>query len=199
MPPISPQGQPPSIPHPLALQLIERLRHDRCRGRILDFAAGSGRNSRALAAAGCDVVAIADPQAYGESPFDGIDEHFVAAISTHGFLHGTQASIEKRLHAVAQRLEAPGLLYATFGSIRDSRFGTGTRIDDRTFAPANGDERGVAHAYYDRADLEGALGRSFVIESLEERGVDEIAGAWAHRERPLAGAVHWLAIARRNQ
>jgi hypothetical protein len=37
-----------------------------------------------------------------------------------------------------------------------------------------------------------------VIESLDEHGVDEVAGAWAHREHPLTGAAHWFVIAQKR-
>ncbi len=91
-----------------------------------------------------------------------------------------------------------GLLYATFGSTRDTRFGQGKRIDDSTFAPTQGDERGVAHAYFDRERLLSILDRYFIVESLSEECVDDVAGTWAHRERPLDGAAHWFAIARKR-
>jgi hypothetical protein len=35
----------------------------------------------------------------------------------------------------------------------------------------------------------------FAIELLEEQDAGQIAGSWAHRERPLSGATHWLAVA----
>jgi hypothetical protein len=38
----------------------------------------------------------------------------------------------------------------------------------------------------------------FAIESLREQNVDEIVGAWAHRERPH-GHVHWIAQLRRGE
>jgi hypothetical protein len=198
MPPISPEDQPSIRPHPLAQQLIERLHRDGREGPILDFAAGSGRNTNALRQAGFEVVSIPDSAAHGEVPLGESDGPFAAAISTHGFLHGTRASIEHRLASVANVIPGGGLLYATFGSTNDARFGRGTRIDEFTYAPLEGDEIGVAHAYYDRIGLECSLSKEFVIESLEERGVDEVAGSWAHRARPLSRAVHWFAALRRS-
>jgi len=60
MPTPSPQDES-SIrpPHPLAARLVERLR-ERPESRILDFGAGSGRNSAALRRAGYDVVTVDD-------------------------------------------------------------------------------------------------------------------------------------------
>ena len=184
-------------PHPLAERLIERLQPG-APARILDFASGSGRNAGAIRSAGFEVLAVDDGTAASDAPLAGVAPGFAAAISTHGLLHGTPARIAAALRAIGDRLVPGGLLFATFGSTRDARFGEGTRIADFTYAPADGDERGVAHAYFDRERLHTLLEPSFEIESLEERGVDEIAGAWAHLERPLAGAAHWFAIARKR-
>ena len=64
----------PRPPHPLALDLIERLR-DRPGARVLEIGAGSGRNTRALIGAGLRVQAPPDSGPYA------------AALSTHALLH----------------------------------------------------------------------------------------------------------------
>lgn len=181
----------------MAERLIERL-HSAPDSRVLDFAEGRGRNGEALRRAGFTVVAVADDAAAGAVALPGESASFSAILSTHGLLHGAAAAIAVRVRALAQRLESGGLLYATFGSTRDARFGQGERIDDSTFSPRDGDERGVAHAYFDRDRLLALLDPHFEVESLQEHSVDEVAGSWAHRERPLTGAVHWYAIARKR-
>jgi hypothetical protein len=197
-PPDSPEAQDTiANPHPLAERLIERLGAD-ARRRILDFASGSGRNERALRAAGFTVVAIEDAAAASKTPFAGVTGEFAAAISTHGLLHGTAATVAENLNSIAARLQHNGVVYATFGSSRDARFGMGNSIDESTFASTHGDERGIPHAFFDRTQLLGLLDRKFIVESLDERGVDEIAGGWAHRDRPLRGAVHWFVVARKR-
>jgi hypothetical protein len=197
-PPDSPEAKDTiAKPHPLAERLIERFGAD-ARGRILDFASGSGRNERALRAAGFTLVAIDDATAASKTPFAGVTGEFAAAISTHGLLHGTAATVAENLNSIAARLQPNGALYATFGSLHDARFGTGDRIDASTFAPADGDERGIPHVFFDRTQLLGLLDRKFIVESLDERGVDGIAGAWAHRDRPLRGAVHWFVVAQKR-
>jgi hypothetical protein len=193
-PPASPRARDTiATPHPLTKRLLERVRT----GRVLDFASGRGRNSAALSRAGLSVVAIDDATAESATPLSASDETFVAAISTHGLLHGSVAHVAAKLRAIAEHLESNGLLYATFGSSRDTRFGRGERIDEGTYAPTEGDERGVAHAFFDRARLERLLEERFAIEALEERGVDEVAGSWAHPQTPLSGAVHWFVVARK--
>ncbi len=186
-----------SSPHPLAQRLIERLQ-SRPASRVLDFAAGSGRNAEALRRAGFTVVTVADDEAASENPLAHDRGPFAAIVSSHGFLHGTSAAVAARVRSVAEALERGGRLYATFGSTNDPRFGAGQRIDDATYAAVDGDERGVAHAYFDRRQVLAMLEPLLDVESLETSGVDDIAGSWAHRERPLAGAAHWFAVARRR-
>jgi hypothetical protein len=186
-----------SAPHPLAAALIKRL-HFRPESRVLDFAAGSGRNGDALRRAGFTVVAIRDDDAASEAGLSTLAGRFDGVLSTHGLLHGVPRSIEARVRAIANCLDTDGLLFATFGSKRDSRFGQGERIDDSTFAPDGGDERGVPHGYFDRDQLRALLEPYFEIESLREQGVDDVAGSWAHRERPLVGACHWFVVARKQ-
>ncbi len=161
----------------------------------MDFGAGHGRNTRALRDAGLRVVSVADAVADSAAQLTGITDRFAAALSTHALLHGTPSIVAEKTAVIAQSLEPGGLLYATFGSSRDARFGKGERIDHRTFAPLEGDEGGIAHAYFDREHLVALLEPLYIIESLEERDVDDVIGAWAHRDAPLRGAVHWFAIA----
>jgi Methyltransferase domain len=187
-------------PHPLALRLIARLQRRGARGaRIIDFAAGSGRNGEALRNAGFEVVAVGDEAAMNEAPLRAAQGTFDAAISTHGLLHGTVDAIAKRLELLAGRLEPDGLLFANFGSTRDARFGKGRRVAASTYVPLEGDERGVAHSYFNRAQLEQLLVPCYEVESLEEHVADAIAGRWAHMRAPLSKAVHWFLEARARQ
>jgi protein-L-isoaspartate O-methyltransferase len=197
MPPSSPlEPTPIARAHPLAAALIERLRA-RPRARVLDYCTGSGRNAAALSAAGFDVSTVADDDADPGGALAKLGP-FAAIVSTHGLLHGTEDDIVNRIAALSASLEEGGALYATFGSVRDARFGRGRRIGPATFAPIDGDERGVAHTYFTREQIERLLLEFHLdIERLEESSADAVAGSWAHRTRPLSGAVHWFAIARR--
>jgi hypothetical protein len=180
-------------PHPLAVRLVEHLRAGPST-RVLDFAFGRGRNTEALRAAGFTVVAVDDSTAASAAPLAGLSGPFAAALSTHGLLHGTPATIGATLAGIAGLLAKGAPLYATFGSIRDARFGSGTRIGEFTYAPESGEERGVAHAFFDRERLCALLGAHFAICSLEEHDAGQSAGQWAHPERPLSEAVHWFAV-----
>jgi hypothetical protein len=151
-----------------------------------------------LRAAGFIVVALEDAAAAAAQPLHEISEPFDAAVSTHALLHGTHDAIAARVRAIAERLRSGGLLYATFGSSRDARFGEGRKLGDWTFAPLDGDERDVPHTYFDRVRLVAILEPHFDVESLEELGVDRIAGQWAHSSRPLLGAAHWFLKGRKR-
>ncbi|HEY2554095.1 MAG TPA: hypothetical protein VGI15_02500 [Candidatus Cybelea sp.] len=181
-------------PHPLAVRLVEHLRAAPA-ARVLEFASGRGRNTEALRAAGFTVIAVDDRTAGSAAAFEGLAGPFAAALSTHGLLHGTPATIGVTLAGIAGLLAKNAPLYATFGSVNDARFGSGERIDEFVYAPESGDERGVAHAFFDRERLRALLGSAFEILSLEERDAGQSAGRWAHCERPLSDAVHWFAVA----
>uniref|UniRef100_E6PG54 Methyltransferase type 11 n=1 Tax=mine drainage metagenome TaxID=410659 RepID=E6PG54_9ZZZZ len=173
--------------HPLARQLIARLPRG---ARVLEIGHGSGRNHRALEAAGLEVLHFDAALAPAERA--------AAALSTHALLHGTPAEIATLLAGIACGIDGGAPLFATFGSRRDARFGEGTQLGPATFAPTDGDERGVAHSYYDEAGLRSALHELFAIEELREVEVDAIAGGWAHASAPLRGAVHWFVVTRRR-
>ena len=173
--------------HPLARELVARLPRG---ARILEIGHGSGRNHRALEAAGLQVLHF-DPEAASSPPA-------MAAISTHALLHGAPDAISTLVSHIALNLSPGAPFAATFGSMRDARYGAGTRLGPVTFAPTEGDERGIAHSYYDEAGLRRALDERFTIEELREVEVDDIAGSWAHERTPLRGAVHWFVLARRR-
>lgn len=162
---------------------------------MLELAPGSGRNTGALRRAGLDVETIPDASLDEWLRSDAAQGAFDAVLSTHGFLHGTAATATAMIERSSRALRAGGLLFATFASERDRRFGRGTRLDDRSYAPDDGDEAGVAHVYFDERSLRGELRACYEIQSLEEREVDDVVGRWAHAERP-SGSVHWFVRAR---
>lgn len=179
--------------HPLARALVERLQRSP-HANVLDFGSGSGRNTRVLSEAGHRVHAVPDDQVLrgvlARNAFDG-------AISTHALLHGRREQIAAMLSVLANALKPRAPFNATFASKTDARFGKGTHVADDTFAPETGSERGVPHTYFDEAGVRALLRTHFLIESLEERAVDEIAGSWAHQVRPQ-GSVHWFVRALRR-
>jgi SAM-dependent methyltransferase len=194
MPPTSPEHDSARPPHPLARKLIAAL--GGTGARVVDLASGSGRNTRALRAAGLDVLSIDDAAAASLTGPTLSGGPYRAIVSTHGLLHGTPASIGALVATIARSLEPGGLLFATFGSIRDARSGSGEEIEPFVYAPLDGDERGVPHAFFDERRLRDLIEPVFVTESIEEWNADAIAGSWAHARKPLEGSVHWFVQAR---
>ncbi|GAC1300583.1 MAG: hypothetical protein NVSMB19_07370 [Vulcanimicrobiaceae bacterium] len=204
--------------HPLALELSARSYGAAAPGdaRVLLLGIGSGRNVPAFLAAGLRVDAIeSDPQRAivgathfaaeprvrvararyrGPLPFAVA---YDAALSTHALLHGTPEQIAAGIRAAADRLTPGAPFYATLGSQRDPRFGTGERLGDQTFAPLAGPERGIAHTSVTAAGAR-ALFADFVIDSLEEVAGGERIGRWAHDDAEAATIVHWYVRARRG-
>lgn len=68
-----------------------------------------------------------------------------------------------------------------------------------TFAADDGDEAGVPHTFFNAATLRAMLEDDWIVESLAEHAVDEIAGDWAHREKPLEGSAHFFGVLRTRE
>jgi hypothetical protein len=186
---------PEQMPHPLAADLASIYRERQLTGPVIEIAAGSGRNTHYLRESGIPIVATRDDESYTQLP--GGRNSYAAALSTHGYLHGTTPKLRLGFAELRRVLRPGAPIFITLGSIHDARFGLGIAYDDTTFAPGDGDEAGVPHVYFDRAGAIEILAPAFTVESLDEVEVDSIVGRWAH-ENP-AGMWHWFAVARRNE
>ncbi|PZR56666.1 MAG: hypothetical protein DLM50_07480 [Candidatus Meridianibacter frigidus] len=160
---------------------------------VLVLGTGSDRNLPVLRSSAANVEVVDEGGNPLELPGASVD----AVLSTHGLLHGRCSEIAARLDELRRVARKNAFLYATFGSVRDSRFGEGIKVETNVFAPKAGDEAGVPHAFFDRIGLQRLL-KGFVISNALEIQVDDIAGAWAHRQTALRGAVHWFVKARRR-
>lgn len=186
-------SSPPA--HPLAEQLIELARREPFDGPVVEVGTGSGRNTRALAAAGIPYVTVPDDTPYTQLP--GTRDRYGAALSTHAYLHGTSAKLRAGIAELRRVLKPGGPVFITLGSFKDARYGLGLPFDERSFAPGDGDEAGIPHAYFDRDGVLELL-YGFAIESLDEVAVDAIAGRWAHGDDVVSGRVHWFVRARKT-
>jgi hypothetical protein len=182
-------------PHPLAERLIAYSREHRLNGPVLEVGTGSGRNVRALVDAGLQALTVPDDTPYTQLP--GGRDTYGAALSTHAYLHGTTAKLRAGVAELRRVLQPDAPVWLTLGSIRDARYGLGIPFDDRTFAPGDGDEAGIPHAYFDRDGVIEVL-FGFTVVSMDEVAVDEIVGRWAHPDDASAGRVHWFVHARRT-
>ncbi len=181
-------------PHPLAERLIQRAREHPLDGPVIEVGTGSGRSTRALVAAGIPHVSVPDATPYTQLP--GPRATYGAALSTHAYLHGASAKLRAGIAELRRVLRAGASVYITLGSFKDARYGLGIALDERSFAPGEGGEAGIPHAYFDRDGVVELL-FGFEIESLEEVEVDEIVGRWAHADDEITGRVHWFVVARR--
>ena len=182
--------------HPLAERLIAHAREHPLDGPVIEVGTGSGRNTRALVDAAIPVLSVPDDTPYTQLP--GSRETFGAALSTHAYLHGTSAKLRAGIAELRRVLRPNAPAFITLGSFKDARYGLGIPFDERSFAPGEGAELGIPHAYFDRDGvIELMLG--FTLESMEEVDVDEIVGRWAHADddEEIAGRVHWFVVARR--
>ncbi len=181
--------------HPLAQRLIEELRRERIIGPVLEVGHGSGRNTRALLAAGLEVVSTEDAAQYTQLP--AARESMAAALATHAYLHGTTPKLHAGIAELARVLRAQAPVYLTLGSIDDVNYGFGRQIDEHTFAPGDGPEAGIPHVYLDRDSVHELL-RGFAIESLDSGDVYKIVGRWAHADDEPEGKRHWFVKARKT-
>lgn len=186
---------PEQGPHPLTERLIAHAGEHPLEGPVLEVGTGSGRNTRALVSAGVPTVGVPDATPYTQLP--GTRENYGAALATHAYLHGSTDKVRAGMAELRRVLQPGAPLYVTLGSIRDARYGLGIPFDERTFAPGDGDEAGIPHAYFDRDGVIEMLA-GFTIDSLEEVDVDAVVGRWAHADDEVAGRVHWFVIARKS-
>ena len=182
--------------HPLAERLIAYAREHALDGPVIEVGTGSGRNTRALVEAGVPNVSVPDSTPYTQLP--GTRDNYGAGLSTHAYLHGASPKLRAGIAELRRVLRPAAPAFITLGSIKDARYGLGIPFDERSFAPGEGDEAGIPHAYFDRDGVIELL-FGFEIESMDEVEVDDVVGRWAHAaDEDLAGRVHWFVVARRK-
>ena len=182
--------------HPLAAQLLAFVAERPLSGPVIEVGQGSGRNTRALVAANVQVVPVADDVPYTQLP--GARDSYGAGLSTHAYLHGTFDKLRLGMAELRRVLQPGAPIFITLGSIQDARYGLGIPFDERSFAPGDGDEAGIPHAYFDRDGVLELMRGFFTIDAAEEVEVDAIVGRWAHGDQEPAGRVHWFVRAHRT-
>jgi hypothetical protein len=189
-------SSPAQTAHPLTERLIREAREHPLDGPVIEVGTGSGRNTRALVEAGIPNLTVPDSTPYTQLP--GGRDTYGAALSTHAYLHGTSAKLRAGIAELRRVLRPNAPIFITLGSFKDARYGLGIPFDERSFAPGEGDELGIPHAYFDHDGVIELL-FGFEIESMEEVDVDQIVGRWAHAEDDAeVGRVHWFVVARRR-
>ena len=122
---------------------------------------------------------------------------FTAALSTSALLHGSTDDVARAVAAVRARLAAGAPFFCTLGSTRDPRHGRGRRVAADTFAPDDGPEAGVLHAYFDDTGAR-AIFAGFTLDDVREGSAADTAGRWTHAAAEAADIVHWFVRATRQ-
>jgi ubiquinone/menaquinone biosynthesis C-methylase UbiE len=190
-------------PHPLAIELARKKRGV----RALIMGIGNGRNispfverDHTISAVDEDATKVASIKAlhfprcssiqteYAALPL--LDRSYDLLLSTHALQHGTDADVQAALAELA-RVAAPGARIAcVLASTADSRYGKGLQIGPQCFAPASGDEQGVAHSYFTMDQARAMFEAFFRVDSCEEKNADATVGKWAHAT--ARGFRHWF-------
>lgn len=175
---------------------------------ILDLGCGAGRHLKYLAengyaAFGMDIseygleackslcvqneliplLARADMVAlpYASNAFD-------AVISIHVIFHNPKSLILQTISEIKRVLKPGGRTLLTFNSTYSSRYGTGEKLEEGTYIPDIGRDRGIPHHFSDLADLAGLLTGFKVLSVNLSENVDD-----DHR------SSHWIVAARKEE
>jgi len=195
-------------PHPSVVSL-QREMDNRGFRKILDLGCGAGRHTTYLSGLGFEVVGL-DPASsglehcYGELvtrelprrlvlagmerlPFH--DSSYQCVVSTYVIHHNSILGITLAIGEIERILVPGGLFLATVLGRKDFKYGVGRRVEDGTYVPTEGDERGVVHHFFERDEIMDLLG-SFRIISLagDEAEVDFPGGKCVRHD-------HWEVLA----
>lgn len=177
--------------------------------RVLDLGCGAGRHTTYLSGLGFEVVGL-DPASSGlehcyrdlvtrelprrlvlagmeRLPFP--DYSYQCVISTYVIHHNTMRGVAAAIGEIERILVPGGLFLATVLGRGDFKYGVGRKVEEGTYVPLEGDERGVVHHFFDREEIGELLG-SFRIISLasDEEEVDFPGGRDVRHD-------HWEVLA----
>ena len=112
-----------------------------------------------------------------ELPF--VDGYFDGVICTNVLHHGTSGEVRRASLEAGRVVRKGGAGLFVVVSDKDHRFGTGKRLEARTFVFTEGEEKGIVHHFFDAEELRGALRGFDVVRMKEEFRVDGDQ-KWAH-------------------
>ncbi len=157
--------------------------------RVLDLGAGGGRHTLLMAGRGFQVVALdvsdtalnaLDGRLRGagvqsvalirddmsQLPFTG--GYFDAVVSTNVLHHGLEQEVMAVLQEVRRVLRKGGAALFVVISDKDYRFGTGKRLEPKTYRFTHGEEKGIVHHFFDLDGFREALTGFRIVRVWEE-------------------------------
>jgi len=189
------------VSRPLAavVDLASYLRTNEMK-RILDIGAGSGRHTIYLAKSGFQVVAldvsetaleilsgIADQEKLRNVtlvrhelehlPFP--DGYFDGLVCTNVMHHGLSGDVGRNFDEARRVVRKGGAALFVVVSDKDSRLGTGRRLEAKTYVFTKGEEKGIVHHFFGEREFRTALGGYRIVKLWEEL-VHEEDGTRAH-------------------
>ncbi len=191
-------------PLPAVVAFAERLRRARAK-RVLDLGAGGGRHTVLLAGMGFQVVALdvsgtALGRLAGLVEERGLDNallvlhemrdlpfvsgYFDAVVSTNVLHHGLARDVKSALGEVRRVTKRGGMGLFEVISDKDYRFGSGKRLEERTFVFTEGEEKGIVHHFFSESELRSFLS-GFRVTSMRE----EVLGGRGRRRAHIYAEV----------
>lgn len=168
--------------------------------RVLDLGAGGGRHTLLMAGKGFKVVAL-DVSDTAQSRLDEqvrmaglgnvtlvkhemstlpfIDGYFDGIVCTNVLHHGLTAEVKAAFGEAMRVLRKGGAALFVVVSDKDSRFGTGRKLERGTYVFTAGEEKGIVHHFFGVKEF-GSLLAGLEVVRLREEVIPEGAGKRAH-------------------
>jgi SAM-dependent methyltransferase len=172
------------------IERVKGLINDGSCERILDLGCGTGRHVVYFASLGFDVYGFdASPKALSmaqewlqeknltanlrehlmENRFPYDDDFFDTVISIQVIHHNLMKDIEKTVREIERVLKPEGVLFVTVpvlyqGPIEEERDWKLTRIEEGTYMPQRGWERGIPHHYFTLEEISEVFSAFEILE-----------------------------------
>ena len=167
--------------------------------RVLDLGAGGGRLALLMARKGFQVVALDVSDAaqtalerkarrsgldltlvrHEMSSLPFIDGYFDGLVCTNVLHHGRMVEVRGAFAEAMRVLRRGGAALLVVVSDRDSRFGSGRRVERGTYVFTSGEEKGIVHHFFGAREFRALL-KDLEILGFREELVPEGGGIRAH-------------------